>query len=343
MSEKIGYQAVKEREGIILNANESSENLPRTLRRQIADALMNIDFHRYPQDEATMLCEAYARYIHADSSQIIAGNGSDEMLGLMIALYIGEGKKLYTLSPDFSMYDYYVGMHNGTVVRYPRKAEEAFDTEDFITKGKAEKVDLVLFSNPNNPTGQIIEKKDLCRIAAAFDCPVIIDEAYGEFADDTMIDQLDRYENLFVTRTLSKAFALAAVRCGFLIGNKAAMKKIRSCKVPYNVNTMTQCAAQIVLSNRDELLKRRDEIIQERSRMEQACARYDTDLLRIYPSHANFFYGRSSRKEELLKLFEKQNIVIRNYADDSFRITIGTKEENDQVLAVLQSFEEEYR
>ena len=90
MSEKIGYQAVKEREGIILNANESSENLPRTLRRQIADALMNIDFHRYPQDEATMLCEAYARYIHADSSQIIAGNGSDEMLGLMIALYIGE-------------------------------------------------------------------------------------------------------------------------------------------------------------------------------------------------------------------------------------------------------------
>ena len=220
---------------------------------------------------------------------------------------------------------------------------EAFDTEDFIAKGKAEKVDLVLFSNPNNPTGQIIKKKDLCRIAAAFDCPVIIDEAYGEFADDTMIDQLDRYENLFVTRTLSKAFALAAVRCGFLIGNKAAMKKIRSCKVPYNVNTMTQCAAQIVLSNRDELLKRRDEIIQERSRMEQACARYDTDLLRIYPSHANFFYGRSSRKEELLKLFEKQNIVIRNYADDSFRITIGTKEENDQVLAVLQSFEEEYR
>ena len=247
-------------------------------------------------------------YIKTITSYIVEGlsSGWSSIAGdiaatifLMIALYIGEGKKLYTLSPDFSMYDYYVGMHNGTVVRYPRKAEETFDTEDFIAKGKAEKVDLVLFSNPNNPTGQIIKKKDLCRIAAAFDCPVIIDEAYGEFADDTMIDQLDRYENLFVTRTLSKAFALAAVRCGFLIGNKAAMKKIRSCKVPYNVNTMTQCAAQIVLSNRDELLKRRDEIIQERSRMEQACARYDTDLLRIYPSHANFFYGRSSRKEEL--------------------------------------------
>ncbi len=340
MSEKAEYQAMKEREGILLNANESSINLPFAIRKEIAEKIMEIDFHRYPEDEASELCAAYAEYVGVGADQVIAGNGSDEMLGLLIAMFIHKGEKLYTLTPDFSMYDYYVSMHEGEIVRFPREPKAAFDVDAFIAKGKEENIKMVLFSNPNNPTGQIIAKKDLCRIVEAFDCPVVIDEAYGEFMGDTMVDQLDRYENLYVTRTLSKVFAFAAGRCGFLIANKKAMQQLRPHKVPYNVNSMTQCAALAVLAHKEELLSQCELIKQEREQMIKECLELNGDRLTLYPSYANFLYGRSPQKQQLLEMFEQQGITIRNYADDTFRITVGTPKENQKVLNILHAFEE---
>ena len=272
--------------------------------------------------------------------QVLAGNGSDEMLGLMIGLHIHAGNRLYTLSPDFSMYDYYVGMHDGAIVRFERGADTPFDVDAFIARGREADVRMVLFSNPNNPTGQIIRKKDLCRIVEAFDCPVVIDEAYGEFAQETMIDQVDRYENLFVTRTLSKAFAFAAARCGFLIGNERSMTKLRAHKVPYNVNSMTQVAGCIVLAHKEELLSQCELIKQEREQMIKECAELNDETLTLYPSHANFLYGRCSQKERLLALMESRQITIRDYADDTFRITIGAPKENEAVLSALRSYKE---
>ena len=188
MKQTSQYQAMKQ-EGILLNANESSVNLPLAIREEIAQAIQETAFNRYPQDDYMALREAYARYLQLQPEQIIAGNGSDEMLGLMIGLYIGKGKKLYTLAPDFSMYDYYCGMHDGEMCRWTIKPGEAFDTEGFIAYGRQEQVSMVLFSNPNNPTGGSIPKPELCRIVEAFaDIPVIIDEAYAEFDDSSMID-----------------------------------------------------------------------------------------------------------------------------------------------------------
>ena len=214
-------------EGILLNANESSVNLPLAIREEIAQAIQETAFNRYPQDDYTALREAYARYLQLQPEQIIAGNGSDEMLGLMIGLYIGKGKKLYTLAPDFSMYARIIAACMTERCADGRSnLEKHFDTEGFIAYGRQEQVSMVLFSNPNNPTGGSIPKSELCRIVEAFaDIPVIIDEAYAEFDDSSMIDMLDRYDHLFVTRTLSKAFSLAAIRCGFLLGNAKAMDK----------------------------------------------------------------------------------------------------------------------
>lgn len=340
MSEKAEYQAMKERAGILLNANESSVNLPLAIRKEIAEKMMTLDFHRYPEDEASALCAAYGEYMGVLPTQVIVGNGSDEMLGLLVSMFIHKGEKLYTLTPDFSMYDYYVSMHEGEIVRFPRKADADFDVEAFIAKGKEEQVKMILFSNPNNPTGQMIEKKDLCRIVESFTCPVVIDEAYGEFMGETMIDEINRYENLYVTRTLSKAFAFAAGRCGFLIGNEKAIEKLRPYKVPYNVNSMTQCAALIILSHKEELLSQCELIKQEREQMIKECQEFNSDVLTIYSSFANFLYGRSSKKSQLLALFEQHGITIRNYADDTFRITVGTPKENDKVLNILHTFEE---
>lgn len=338
MKQTSQYQTIKQ-EGILLNANESSVNLPLSIREEIAQAIQETAFNRYPQDDYTALREAYAGYLGLQPEQVIAGNGSDEMLGLMISLYIGKGKKLYTFAPDFSMYDYYCGMHDGEMCRWTIKAGEPLDVDGFIAYGKREQVSMVLFSNPNNPTGNSIPKTELCRIVEAFsEIPVIIDEAYAEFDDSTITDMLARHENLFVTRTLSKAFALAAVRCGFLLGNAQAMAKIRAAKVPYNVNTLTETAARIVLAHHEEITAAVNALKQRRDEMGRQLQVLQDETLTFYPSKANYFYGRCTKKAELLSAFNDAGIQIRSYADEGFRITVGTETENELVLNVLKTF-----
>lgn len=332
------YQ-VKQDEGILLNANESSQNIEAKMIEEIQTAIGNIAFHRYPEDSSNIVKQAYANYINKEPCQIIVGNGSDEMLGLLIGLQIKEGKKLYTLSLDFSMYDYYVGMHNGDVIKYDWEMDNEFDVDDFIKVGKQQKVDMILFSNPNNPTGRVMSQSDLCKIVEAFsEQYVIIDEAYADFDDTTMLSYVDTYPNLLVTRTLSKAFALASIRCGFLIGSKDTIAKIEVFKVPYNVNTLTQVVASVVLQYKQYVHTHIEEIKTQREQMYQQYIELNKQGFKLYPSKTNYLYGVCDNIEKLTKLFQEQEIVIRYYKDNSFRITIGTREENTKVLEVIKAY-----
>lgn len=333
-----GYQTM-ETEGILLNANESYKNISNDIIKEIQEEMGHLMFNRYPEDSNQKLVEAYAKYIKKDPACIMAGNGSDEMLGTMIGLTMKEGKKLFTLSLDFSMYDYYASMHNGTMLKYPLGVEECFDVDDFIAMGKENQVDLILFSNPNNPTGKVIAQKDLLKIVEAFpDIYVIIDEAYADFDDTTMLDYIDTYKNLLVTRTLSKAFALAGIRCGFLIGNQKTMEIIKPYKVPYNVNCMTQLVGSIVLKHSDEVLANIEEIKVARDALYAEYLKLGRNDIKLYPSKTNYLYGKATNKKSFMDALKSKNIVIRDYCDDSFRITIGSKEQNQIILDVLRTF-----
>lgn len=327
----------KQEDGILLNANESYNNISKTVLKEFQDALSSVDFHRYPQSDATALCKAYGAYVDLDAECIMAGNGSDELLGLMIGMCLRHGQRVYTLSPDFSMYDYYVGMYKGEMVKYPLAAGADFDVDDFIEQGRRANVDMILFSNPNNPTGQMLPIHYLCKIAEAFPhIPVIFDEAYADFSSASMIPYLSKYQNMFVTRTLSKAFGLASLRCGFLCATPSTMKRIRPFKVPYNVNTITQTLAQIALNHVDQV----KEFVQEvRSNRDEFYLRYQSLSLTgitLYPSQANYLYGQADDKTKFLQALKVQDIIIRDYEDNSFRITIGSKEQNELVLTTLQ-------
>lgn len=337
MKEISTYQAM-ESEGILLNANESFTNLSLAIRKEIAEKMIDMPFQRYPIDGSDSLISAYASFSNKKKTQIIAGNGSDEMLGLLIGLTMKEGKKLYTLHPDFSMYDYYCGMHGGKMVTYAMDPEKPFCVEQFIAKGKNEQVDMILFSNPNNPTGRVIAPSNLIKIVEAFPrIPVVIDEAYADFDETTMLDYVDQYPHLFVTRTLSKAFALAGARIGFLIGNEATMQRVVPYKVPYNVNRMSEIAGCVVLSHQEEINQNIAWIKQARDSLYQKIAALKKENITIYPSKTNYLYGKSKDKEKLLSLLKKKNIVIRNYADDSFRITIGDETANEMVYEIIKA------
>lgn len=332
MSTIVEYKA-KETKGIVLNANENYRDLPLDLKKEIADRIMNIEFNRYPDDDANEVREKYAKYIHKDKENLIVGNGSDEILGLMIALYASCGKTLFTLDKDFSMYDYFVTRGGGNLKKYEWELGTPFDVERFIEEAKGS--DMILFSNPNNPTGRIIERKDILRIVEALpETIVFVDEAYGEFANESVIDYVDTYENLFITKTMSKVFGLANIRLGALIASKQNIVKISPMKVPYNVNDVSQAAACVILDHKDYVEENKQYILKERDELYAKLVALPNAT--FYPSATNFIYASSPLKEKIMGALKENNIAIRNYEGEYFRISIGTKEENELLYAVIK-------
>lgn len=325
---------------ILLNANELSIGLPETVVREIADSMYGIAFNRYPDETQEELLAAYSRVCGMPPSCLLAGNGSDQMLGYLIGTFLGSGKTLFTLDPDFSMYDYYASTYETDVRKY--RPEGSCDVESWIRQAEEAGADMIMFSNPNNPSGRCLPHEDITRLLESFrNIPVVVDEAYIEFADVPSCAPLTaEYENLFVTRTLSKAYGLAGVRTGFLIGNESVMKRLKDAFVPYALSTPAMKIASAVLAHAEEYQPVIEEIRWERERMYAAIKK--SEIIEVLPSQANFLCCRTESTEELLRLMEENGIVIRSYPDGrTFRITVGTPEENDAVLSVLARFEEE--
>lgn len=321
---------------ILLNANESDQNLDTVIVEAIKDAMNDIEFHRYPEDSNKAIRQAYANIISKDVEEVLCGNGSDEMLGLIISLFIAKGKKLYTLSPDFSMYDYYVGMHDGIMEKYIYGIDDEFDVEAFIQQGKKQDVNLIIFSNPNNPTGKIIPQNELKQILSAFsDIPVVIDEAYADFCEESMLDEISNYDNLYITRTLSKAYAMAGLRCGYIISNKKNIAYLKKYKVPYNVNVLTQKVVEIALSYQSLFQKRIEKVKQNRRLMYEAYKTIESSCITLYPSYANYFYG-TTNTPLFYKLLEEKDITIRKYSDSEFRITVSSEVQNQMILDIIE-------
>lgn len=341
MEKKIeAYQAAVQK-GILLNANEGYANLSDEIIQEIAQALPSIHFNRYPDNSQEALLEAYGKVMGISPDQLLAGNGSDQMLGLLIGTYLGKGKKLFTFDPDFSMYDYYASAYEAGVEKFDLKEDGRLDIDAFIAQGRKDKVDLVLFSNPNNPTGHCLSVDEIRKITEAFaPVPVVVDEAYMEFSDEvSALTLINEEKNLYVTRTLSKAYALAGVRVGFMVSSQENMKTMKASAVPYALNSVSMKIAEIVLGHADETKQRIEEI---KARRNAFCEKVkDFRRIQMHNSQANFLYGKCADKEKLLEAFDAAGIVIRNYkGKDTFRITIGSEAECQAAYEVLKNFEE---
>lgn len=343
MEKKIEAYSAQAQSGTLLNANESTQNLSPAILQEIAKAVTSIDFNRYPDNDQTEIRKAYAEVMGLKPEQLLAGNGSDQMLGLLIGTFLGKGRSLYTFDPDFSMYDYYASAYEADVEKFDLPYDGTLNVDAFIKNGLDRKVSLVMFSNPNNPTGNCLPIDQVKKIIEAFaPTPVVVDEAYFEFSDETSaLSLIEEYDNVYVTRTLSKAYCLAGLRLGFLAASVKNMKRIRPTAVPYALNRVSSRIGEIVLSHASEIQKQIDETKIKRSEMYASVKNMKS--IHFYPSQANFLHGSCEHKDVLLDLFAKEDIVIRNYkGKNTFRITIGSREENQKVLAVLQKYEEEF-
>lgn len=337
MKKIVNYSAHTQ-EGLLLNANEMSNNLSAKIISEIQEAIPSIAFNRYPEDSNTPLRQAYANVMGVDVNCVLAGNGSDQILGLLIGYYLGKGKTLLTLSPDFGMYDYYCTSYEASIEKYETKEDGSFDISDFIEYAKKIGADMILFSNPNNPTGFLLNNADVETLLQSVSIPVVIDEAYGEFAKESALKLIDTYSNLYVTRTLSKAYGLAGARVGFLISNANNVSALKAADVPYVLNSISQVCAMVVLKHAAEFKKSTLETISERDSF--YVQGYKN--IKLYPSQGNFIKIQAKDLNLLFSKFDEAGIVVRKYEGrDYFRLTIGSKEDNDKVKAIFSTYDKE--
>lgn len=323
---------------IHLDANENCMDLPDNMRIKVADAVLKVSFNRYPDPLAKGICEAFGKLHNIPARYITAGNGSDELISLLFGSFMQKGDKVLIPEPDFSMYAFYCSLSECKPVKLEKDSELHFTAENMIETAKREGVKLIIFSNPCNPTGQGLLKEDIIKIAEQSDCLVVADEAYMDFWDQSVLDYVTSLDNLIILKTCSK-IGFAAMRLGFAIANSELTDHLRAAKSPYNINSLTQAAAEVVLNDRDYIIGMAEALKRSRDRLYKALSGLSLkypNAIKVYPSHTNFVFVKSEYAAKINQALRQNGISIRFLNGCYLRITAGLEEENKALIAALE-------
>lgn len=322
---------------IILDANEMPFDLSESLKKEILKELGIVQWNRYPDIYCDKLRTALGKYVQKDYEMIAVGNGSDELISLILRALIGYGDRIMTVEPTFSMYTFYAKINGIKVLNFNLEDNFELDIVRLKKTLKTEKPKMLILCNPNNPTGSCIDIEDIKEIASDYDGYLMLDEAYYEFYGVSGIGLLENYKNVIVLRTLSKAFGLAGIRVGYVVAAKKIIESIFAVKSPYNVNSLTQTVALKVLEHIEEVKERVELIKNERERMYNQLNLVKSIM--VYPSKANFLLMKSSDSGQISEKLKKKKIKIRYFENHGLknfiRVSIGSREENDKFLEVL--------
>lgn len=327
---------------VCLNVNENpyapSETVVADVAAAVADATRTLN--RYPDREFTALRQALADYLNRDggrgltAAQIWAANGSNEVMLHLLQAFGGPGRTALSFAPTYSMYPEYARDSNTRWVAGRREDDFSLDPARAVALVQEEQPTVVLLPSPNNPTGTALPLdtvRELCAAAAANDIPgvVVIDEAYAEFrrtGTPSALELLPATPNLVVSRTMSKAFALAGGRLGYLAASTEICDALRVVRLPYHLSAVTQAVAVTALRHADELLARVDDLRAERDRT--------VDWLRgrglaVADSDANFcLFGTFEDRHAVFEGLLARGVLIRETGPDGWlRVSIGTPEE----------------
>ncbi|MBE6846936.1 MAG: histidinol-phosphate aminotransferase family protein [Ruminococcus sp.] len=320
-----------------LDANESYFDLPSVLKAKIANRIEELDFNRYPDPLATETIRAFAAYYGVDENLVTAGNGSDELIGILANSFLAKGGKLVTVSHDFSMYRFYAALSEIETVVVPKNANLQIDTDKLIEA--CQTADAVIFSNPCNPTSLGLPRTEVIRLLESVSCLVIVDEAYMDFWDESVMDLVTRYEHLIVLRTCSKAIGLAAARMGFAVANPYLTGLLRAAKSPYNCDSVSQAIAATVLSEPALLEHCRNEIILQTQRLYTAVSnlvkQYPNILDAVYPTRTNFIFVKTAYAHEIYESLAKEGIAVRCF-ENGLRICAGNRREQTLLMNALE-------
>ena len=354
---------------IVVNANETNWDMTPEIRLELGTRLAEHAFNRYPSMHGEDLCQAIADRLGFDPAQVAIGNGSSELLEKACYAFGGAGRKIASATPSFSMYQTYAILADSEPVLFPLTADGFVDPEGVIAFCREEKPALIIICNPNNPTGNFNPRAAMEKIIRNVECPVIMDEAYMEFAVEegkmeelSTLDLVNEVDNLLVLKTFSKAYGLANLRIGYGVGSAAVMKVLKKVLLPYTVNGISILAAELLFSKPEVLRERVEAVVSGRRYLREQLEALG---FRVLPSATNFLLALPAGKV-LDKLADKagaadlpggekamaaggflfkellaRKVLVGNYSPTprlpgGLRISVGTAAENPLIIEAIR-------
>ena len=336
----IPYEPISGDYPVRLDANESFVRPPEELLEIMGKAAAEATVNRYPDPYAQRLCSAFAAYYGISPDLVTAGNGSDELISVIMSAFPMKGAKILTLEPDFSMYRFYTNIAECPNHVVTKSKDFRIDIEEMISCIQKENIKIVIFSNPCNPTSVGVSAQEVYKLLENTDALVVLDEAYMDFWSESLLHDVQKYDNLIILRTCSKAVGLAALRVGFAVANQKLTNAMRAVKSPYNVNSVSQAMAAVVFEHPrylkdalSKILASRDVLLEEMKKLESAFP----SRICVTDTVTNFIFVRFGNAKGLFEFLKEKGIVVRHMGD-YLRITAGTAEENKQVIARIRAF-----
>jgi histidinol-phosphate aminotransferase len=301
----------------------------------------NTGHNRYPDPMQWEVKKKWAAIKNIDKEQILFGNGSDEVIDLIIRAFC-EPKEdnVIILPPTYGMYEVYSNINNVEIKKVSLTQDFQLDVPAILAAINPN-TKLVFICSPNNPTGNSIDPDDIKKIVKGFDGIVVIDEAYADFSvQESWVSYLDLYPNLFVMQTFSKAWGLAALRMGIAYASKEIIKVLNKIKPPYNINELTQQAVLKKLEDRTKVIQEIELLNQERAALAEEMMKLSITQ-KVYPSDANFILAKVNDANATYNYLVKKGIIVRNrntvtLCEGCIRISVGTPQENKEVINALK-------
>ncbi len=328
---------------IKLDAMENPFAFPAGLREGLAAALAEAALNRYPSADAATLKSALRRAMRIpDELDLLLGNGSDEIIQMLALAVARPGATILSVEPAFVMFRMIATFAGMGYAGVPLNADFSLDREAWLAAIHRLRPALVFLASPNNPTGNTFSNVEIeATIAAAREVGalVVIDEAYFAFADTPFLPEIGKHDNAVLMRTVSK-LGLAGLRLGLLVGKRKWVAEFDKVRLPYNINALTQAAATFALAHQDALLAQARRLVGERARVAAALAALPG--VTVFPSQANFLLVRVPDAAATFDHLLAARILVKNTAKshpllaNTLRLTIGTPEENDALLAALR-------
>ena len=313
---------------VFLDANENPYNSPN---------------NRYPDPLQTELKTLVSRVKNVDSERIFLGNGSDEAIDILYRTFCVPGvDNAVAIDPTYGMYEVCADINDVEYRKMLLDENFQFKASDLLAKTD-DKTKLIFLCSPNNPTGNNLCRKEIETVLQEFAGIVVIDEAYIDFSDEvSFTTMLDRYPNMVVLQTFSKAWGCAAIRLGMAFASAEIIAVFNKVKYPYNVNRLTQAEAISIIGKEYQIKEWVKTLLAERARLIEKFGKL-TCCERIYPTDANFFLAKVSDAKKIYDYLVNNGIIVRNRTNvtlchNCLRVTIGSRPENDKLIEALENY-----
>ncbi len=275
-------------------------------------------------------------------NSVFIGNGSDEILDVIFKVFIDPGDEVVIFYPTYGYYKVVATLYNAKITEIQLNEDFSIPDSAFNSRGK-----LMFINSPNNPNGKSFGNATILKLCGSFPGIVVVDEAYGDFSDQTSLSLLKKVKNLIVIRSFSKSFSLASLRLGYALADAEIVKELNKVKLPYNTNYLGQIAALSCIKNKDKIFERNENIIKERENLTNRLNEFDG--ISVLPSNANFIFVKFEDKAKTLKFvwdLKDMKILVRHFSKPGLynyiRISIGTEEDNAKFLDAFTKIANKY-